>query len=55
VKINKQNLKKFIAIAIRRGLIRRSWWLENIEAGFEVWRGGVGLASTRFRVHASTS
>lgn len=52
-KINKLNLKKFIAVSIRRGLIQRSWWLENVEAGFEIWRGGVGLASTKFRVHAS--
>lgn len=52
-KINHLDLKKFITISIRRGLIRRSWWMENVGAGFEIWRGGVGLATTRFRVHTS--
>lgn len=32
------------------GLLRRSWWLTAVEAGFEVWRGGIGLRTTWFSV-----
>jgi hypothetical protein len=32
----------------RMGLIAPRWWMLNIESGFEIWRGGVGLASTSF-------
>lgn len=44
------DLKPFIIKAIRRGLIRRTWWLENVTAGFEIWRGGVGLRTSNFSV-----
>jgi hypothetical protein len=37
----------------KMGLIRRSWWLLNIESGFEIWQGGVGLATTSFSAHVS--
>jgi hypothetical protein len=43
-------LMPFINRAIRMGLVRRVWWLENVTAGFEIWRGGVGLATTKFAV-----
>lgn len=32
----------------RTGLIRPSWWMLNIESGFEIWRGGRGLTTTTF-------
>ena len=32
------------------GLLRRSYWLTAVEAGFEVWRGGSGLRTTSFWV-----
>jgi hypothetical protein len=32
----------------RMGLIRPSWWMLNIESGFEIWRGGRGLQTTTF-------
>ncbi len=32
------------------GLLRRSWWLTAVEAGFEVWKGGAGLRTTSFWV-----
>ena len=35
------------------GLIRPSWWLLNIESGFEIWQGGTGLASTSFSADVS--
>ena len=43
-------LSRFIAIAERKHLIRPSWWLESVEAGFELWWGGVGLGTIKFGV-----
>jgi hypothetical protein len=43
-------LGPFLAYAERRGLVSRSWWLGAVEAGFEVWHGGVGLGTKRFGV-----
>ncbi len=40
----------FIKAAERAGLVRRSWWMVSVEAGFEIWRGGVGLATRWFTV-----
>jgi cellulose 1,4-beta-cellobiosidase len=52
-RVDDLRLKPFITKSIRLGLIRRSWWLENVTAGFEIWRGGKGLATTRFSVSLS--
>ena len=41
-------LLPFIARARAHRLIRGRWWLENIEAGFELWHGGRGLATRWF-------
>lgn len=41
-------LLPFVAHAGAHRLIRGSWWLENIEAGFELWHGGRGLATRWF-------
>jgi cellulose 1,4-beta-cellobiosidase len=43
-------LRPFIRRCVRLGLIRPWWWMENVEAGFELWSGGQGLATTRFGV-----
>jgi Glycosyl hydrolase family 12 len=32
----------------RMHLIKRRWWLLNVEAGFEIWHGGRGLATRSF-------
>jgi hypothetical protein len=45
-------LKPFISAAGRDGLIRRSWWLESIAAGYELWRHGAGLTTTWFWARA---
>ena len=50
-KVTNLNVKPFIAAAERHGLINSSWWLTSVEAGFEIWRGGVGLGTTQFMVH----
>jgi cellulose 1,4-beta-cellobiosidase len=44
------HLWPFIRRAIHLHLIRRWWWMENIEAGFELWSGGQGLKTTSFAV-----
>jgi cellulose 1,4-beta-cellobiosidase len=49
-KVNHLDLRKFVGASVRRGLIKPQWWIENVEAGFEIWKGGVGLATTKFRV-----
>jgi len=36
--------------AIARGYASRSWYLTSIQAGFEPWTGGAGLAVTSFSV-----
>jgi hypothetical protein len=41
-------LAPFIRAAERLGWIRPSWWLLNIEAGFEIWNGGRGLTTRSF-------
>jgi Glycosyl hydrolase family 12 len=49
-KVDDLRLKPFIRFIERAGLVHRNWWLENIEAGFEIWTGGQGLATTRYQV-----
>jgi hypothetical protein len=41
-------LAPFLQLAERLGKLKQSWYLENIEAGFEIWRGGRGLTSNYF-------
>jgi cellulose 1,4-beta-cellobiosidase len=36
--------------AVRRGYIQKSWYLVDVEAGFELWQGGAGLATNSFSV-----
>lgn len=46
------SLGPFIRIIEKRGWVRPSSWLLSIEAGFEIWRGGTGLATTAFSARA---
>ena len=41
------------ADSVSRGYIRPSWYLIDIEAGFELWRGGAGLATDSFSVNVN--
>ena len=41
------------ADAVRSGYIRTSWYLIDLEAGFELWQGGAGLATDSFSVNRS--
>lgn len=47
------NLLPFFADAVSRGSLDPSWWLIDVEYGFEVWTGGQGLAATGFSVSAA--
>jgi cellulose 1,4-beta-cellobiosidase len=38
-----------------RGYIKKSWYLIDVEAGFELWRGGAGLATKSFSVKVNGS
>lgn len=49
-KVTGLRVKPFIAAAQRYRLIKRRWWMTSVEAGFEIWRGGVGLRTTQFMV-----
>lgn len=49
-KVTNLDLRKFVGVAVRRGLIKPRWWIENVGAGFEIWNGGVGLTTTKFSV-----
>jgi endoglucanase len=50
--VHRLSLNPFIQTAERSGLIERSWWLETISAGYELWRGGRGLDTTWFSARA---
>ena len=39
-----------LADALRRGYIQKSWYLIDVEAGFELWHGGAGLGTDSFAV-----
>lgn len=47
------NLLPFFADAVARGSLQPSWWLIDVEYGFEIWTGGEGLAMSGFSVSAA--
>jgi hypothetical protein len=47
------NVRDFINDIIARGAINSSWYLTSIQAGFEPWNGGVGLAVDNFSASVS--
>ncbi len=51
--VSNLDLQPLIADAVRRGYISPSWYLIDVEAGFEIWRGGTGLATRAFSVHVT--
>lgn len=44
------HLRKFLAYAKHHGLVKDRWWLESVDAGFEIWSHGEGLGTNRFAV-----
>jgi Glycosyl hydrolase family 12 len=51
--VSKLDLHALVADAVRRGYISSSWYLMDVEAGFELWQGGAGLATKSFSVHVA--
>jgi hypothetical protein len=49
--VSNLNLRPLDADAVSRGYLRRSWYLLSVQAGFEVWQGGRGLATRSFSVN----
>ena len=47
------NLLPFFADAVSRGSLETTWWLIDVEYGFEIWTGGDGLAMSGFSVSAA--
>ena len=47
------NLLDFINDVRARGAITTSWYLTSVQAGFEPWNGGVGLAVNNFSASVS--
>ncbi len=47
------NLLPFFADAVSRGSLESTWWLIDVEYGFEVWTGGQGLAVNSYSVSAA--
>jgi cellulose 1,4-beta-cellobiosidase len=41
--------------SVSRGYTKSSWYLIDIEAGFELWQGGAGLATNSFSVSTNGS
>jgi hypothetical protein len=42
------DVKDFAAVAISRGKAQDNWYLTSVQAGFEPWQNGAGLAVTDF-------
>jgi hypothetical protein len=49
------DLKAFTQDAVGRGSIDPSWYLIDVEAGFEIWRGGQGLTTQSFSFGTPTA
>ena len=53
--VSNLDVGQLAADAMSRGYIQGSWWLIDIEAGFELWQGGAGLATNSFSVNVNGS
>lgn len=51
--VSNLNLLPFFSDAVSRGSLESTWWLIDVEMGFEVWTGGQGLGISNFSVSAS--
>jgi len=47
------DLQALVADAVSRGYIQNSWYLIDVEAGFELWQGGAGLATNSFSINVA--
>jgi hypothetical protein len=53
--VSSLDIGQIAADAVSRGYIQPSWYLIDVEAGFELWQGGAGLAANSFSVNVSGS
>jgi len=44
------SIPTFVADATKRGVAKPGWYMTSVQAGFEPWIGGTGLATTNFSV-----
>jgi hypothetical protein len=51
--VSNLDLHDLTADSVSRGYIQNSWWMIDVEAGFELWKGGTGLATNSFSVTVS--
>lgn len=51
--VSNLDLQALVADAVSRGYLQNSWYLIDVEAGFEVWQGGAGLATKSFSVNVA--
>lgn len=55
VSVSNLDIDQLVADAAGRGYIQNSWYLIDVEAGFELWQGGAGLATNSFSVSTGGS
>lgn len=48
--LSRLDLGPLAADAVARGYLPASWYLIDVEAGFEIWQGGAGLTASSFSV-----
>jgi hypothetical protein len=51
--VSNLDLWPLAANAVSRGYLSKSWYLITVQAGFEVWQGGTGLATKSFSVNVT--
>jgi len=51
--VSNLDLRPLAANAVSRGYLSKSWYLITVQAGFEVWQGGKGLATRSFSVNVT--
>jgi len=49
--VDRLRLLPFLHRAERARLLRPRWWLSSVDAGFEIWHGGRGLATKYYWAH----
>jgi hypothetical protein len=53
--VSKLDIDQLVADAVSRGYIQKTWYLIDVEAGFELWQGGSGLATRSFAVNVKAT
>ena len=53
--VSNLDLAPLVQDAVSRGYTSNSWYLIDMEAGFELWQGGAGLATNSFSVNVNGS